>query len=277
MNNKSIGLYVCWHNKCPSFDNELLYAVNDGIIEGDNISSKGLHYGELKVTYWIWKNAKEDIVGLFHYRRFLNLLNNEAMCNKVSKDFASRYGFTRGRIIELMGKYDVILPYKNPRIVKETHPSVYDYYAMEHFKDDLDITLEILQEKYPQMYDTAIEMLKNSKQGYVANLIIAKKEIFDRYASWLFDILFEVEKRIHDKVILRDQYQQRVYGFISERLMAVFFEYLAKNEDINILEAPMLFLEEDKWKFFKYYLKKINRKILTLIGFGRKEWNLYVK
>ena len=48
---------------------------------------------------------------------------------------------------------------------------------------------------------------------------ITKKDIYDRYCSWLFDILFEAEKKID--LNNYDEYQKRVMGFLSERLFRV--------------------------------------------------------
>ena len=56
-------------------------------------------------------------------------------------------------------------------------------------------------------------------------MIITRKNIFDDYCKWLFDVLFEVEKRVD--ISDRDDYQKRIFGFLSERLIKV---WLIKNE-----------------------------------------------
>ena len=54
-------------------------------------------------------------------------------------------------------------------------------------------------------------------------MLIASKSVFDNYCEWLFNILFELEK--HIDLTDYNEYQKRIYGFISERLLNVYFEH----------------------------------------------------
>ena len=84
-----------------------------------------------------------------------------------------------------------------------------------------------------------------------------KREYFNNYMEWLFKILFELEKRID--ISDYDNYQARIYGFLSERLFTVWLE---KN-NLNKKEVTMLFVEEFNLPFateaniFRYYRRKI--------------------
>ena len=270
-------LFVCLHKHCFTPTNDIivpihagkaLNAVDLGIIgdnTGDNISEKNPYFCELTATYWIWKNVKTDIVGLMHYRRFFNFGNKEKKFHKFSPDFLQKYGLDEQKISQVLENYGLILPPKT----KPIKYSVYDYYKKEHIITDLDITLEIIKEKYPDIYDTANDMFKKNSCMYCWNMLACRKSVFDRYADWLFSILFELEKRIGADVVNRDSYQRRVYGFIAERLTAVF---VAANPDLRVKEFPVLYWEDDWRRYLKYKIKMAKRKILTFLGLGKEKW-----
>lgn len=143
---------------------------------GDNISFKNRNYCELTGMYWLWKNHQCDIIGTCHYRRFF--LENERF-------------LTKEYIEETLKSYDIIVPQCN--MVKEE--SLKKQYYHMHCKEDWDICRQVISEKYPD-YVNAFDWMQNSKVINFCNMMIARKSVYDLYCEWLFDVLFEVEKRI---------------------------------------------------------------------------------
>ena len=72
---------------------------------------------------------------------------------------------------------------------------------------------------------------------FLMNMFISNRKFVDDYCTWLFDILFEVEKKIN---FSDDAYQKRVFGFISERLFTL---YIFHNK-LKVKELPLLFIKD---------------------------------
>lgn len=198
-----------------SLGTDLGYVGDD---TGDNISYKNPFYCELTGMYWLWKNYKCDIIGICHYRRFF-LENTEL----ITKDY----------IENILKDYDIIIP--NNQLVPQN--SVKEQYYCKHSAEDWEVCKQVVREKYPE-YTEAFEWMENSRTINICNMLITRKNIYDSYCQWLFDILFEVEKRIN--IQDKDDYQKRVMGFLSERLLKVWIlanKYKVKEQSMVIMGA----------------------------------------
>ena len=71
----------------------------------------------------------------------------------------------------------------------------------------------------------------NKAVGY--NMFITHWKHFNAYSEWLFDILFEVERRVPPT---DDPIQSRIYGYMSERLINAFCEY----HHLKIKSIPLI-------------------------------------
>ena len=209
---------------------------------GENISNKNLSYCELTGIYWIWKNSREDIVGITHYRRhfFKNLLTNDLKKVLKKEDF-----------VNILNKYEMIVPQKY--IMKKY--TVRQEYEKGHYKKDLDNVEDIIEKIYPD-YINAFENVMNSHNYYQWNMFITNKKIFDEYAEWLFNILFELEK-ITD-ISSYDNYNKRIYGFLAERLFNVWI----KKNNIKVKEIPVVRIDENKIILYNKAIKNFIKKIL---------------
>lgn len=209
---------------------------------GDNISKKNKNYCELTGLYWAWKNIDAEYIGLAHYRRHF--------CIKGAKGSKEEKVLTFPQAAELVKDNDIILP--NPRnYYIETN---YSQYAHAHHAIDLDTTRDILCEKYPA-YVKAYDSSMKKTIGHRFNMFIMKKNKFDEYCEWLFDVLFELEKRLD--ISEYNANDSRVFGFVSERLLDVWID----TKGYEYKDIPYIFMEKQNWivKGFNFVKRKIKR------------------
>ena len=208
---------------------------------GDNISDRNANYCELTGLYWAWKNLDCEYLGLAHYRRHFTILRG-------TNDRRDVLSLDQAR--QLLINYDVLLPEKRNYWI-ETN---YQQYVHSHHAVDLDETRKIIEERYPEYTSTFDKVMKKT-DGHRFNMCIMKKEILNSYCAWLFDILFELEKRLDISDYSAND--KRVFGFVSERLLDVWIE---KN-GIKYKDIPYIFLEKQNWiiKGLNFVLRKMGK------------------
>lgn len=204
--------------------------------EGENISIKNPYFCELTGLYWAWKNLPNDYLGLIHYRRFFTTKGSFERKNQPLEDLY----LTHKEASDLLADYDVIVPSKRNYYIE----TLYSHYANTLHAEHLDITREIIREKCGEYLESFDKVMKQ-RSGYMFNMFIMSKELTDSYCSWLFPILFELEKRLPaDKY---SAFHARFYGRVSELLFNVWLVKYNKNTPIKIKELPFVYGEKINW------------------------------
>ena len=209
---------------------------------GENISIKNPNYCELTGLYWAWKNLECEYLGLAHYRRHFTIM-------KGTGDRRDVLNLDQAR--GLLSDVDVLLPTKRNYWI-ETN---YQQYVHAHHVEDLDETRRIIEEKYPEYIEAYDKSMKKTT-GHRFNMFIMKKELADQYCEWLFDVLFELEKRLDISNYSKND--QRVFGFVSERLLDVWLN----TNGIKYKDIPYIVLEKENWiiKGVNFILRKMKLK-----------------
>lgn len=220
-------------------DDDFGYIGDDS---GDNISLKNRTFCELTAMYWAWKNCNSEYIGLVHYRRYFT---KGVLIGKRSK---WRGVLRKKEWISLLAKHDVIVPKRRNYFI-ETNRSQYEH---AHNPDDLKIVGDVIKEFYPS-YLSFYNLVLERTWGHRFNMFVMKKEFFYNYCIWLFDVLFKLEQKIDTS--LYNDYNKRVFGFVSERLLDVWLE--ANN--VKYKEIQVSFMETQNW--FKKGWKFVERKM----------------
>lgn len=217
---------------------------------GDNISQKRLSFCELTVFYWAWKNIEADYYGFCHYRRYLSFAERKYEENElgviqypqIDQTAINRFRLDEDSMRAEIEKHDIITNVSIPIKGKSGYASVLDYCRdnPQGYKiKDIQILRQVVEEKYPEDI-TYFDSFFAGNENRWYNCYIMKKNILHEYASWLFDILFELEKRID--ISLYTQEQMRVFGVLAERLWGVFLKKVSNK--YSICEKQLVFFEE---------------------------------
>jgi len=170
---------------------------------GINISSKNKQYCEMTAAYWIWKNSSHRWVGLEHYRRHL-LVKPEYLSEDI----------------------DAILPL--PYICYPNTMAQFRRFISEDVKDAL---FKALQYTHPNEYDRYCEILYGQYQ-YTYNIVVAKKEVYDSYCRWFFEIT-EYMETMGD--LIPEIKETRALSYVAEVLTNLYF--MSNTDRLNIRHA----------------------------------------
>jgi len=165
---------------------------------GDNISERDLGYSEMTVHYWAWKNYFDsEYIGFCQYRRYFY--------EQITSENIDSY-FSKGTDVLLVG----------PCIRGHNRWSFLKTFVCA---EDLAIMQKVVQKMFPDYYSSFSQYGFNFID-YPCNMFICRRELFEKYAEWVFSILFECEKYIKPSPYSRGR---RVFGYLAEYLTPIFF------------------------------------------------------
>lgn len=276
----NIRIFMCCHN---GFDTVPPFCVPiqcgsalnppvDGALPdnmGDSISEKNHQYCELTAHYYVWKNVNADYYGFCHYRRFFcfgeNCKRPYIVRKKLSQKDIALLG-SPDEIEKTVQKYDIVIPKS-----ENMGLSVREHYitAKYHRKEDLELFIRLIKEKYTYLSDSADQYLAQSRQ-YFCNMFIMKRDIFFEYCEMLFGALNEFDKL---KKSLGMLWENRTDGYLGEIFTGIFVYHKRQNglrvRDIARLDVScsavkiigyLLFPPESGTRFMiKKAIKKMRR------------------
>ena len=233
---------------------------------GDNISKLNPYYCEMTAMYYLWKNIDSDYLGLCHYRR-LFAVNKEPLFNYILNKFAivlTRLGALFKPGVRFTYVHSIFLPYsESSRTINKTVSQL--HYLVNQYNYDIICCkpVELATESVRTYLSRIIgingmknlddimstspylssysELLSNNRFPF-GNMILMKKDVFNEYCVFVFDIL---NKHFANSMGLlkENPVYNRISGYIAEILTATFILSKQK-ENWKIGYLPSYFIGE---------------------------------
>lgn len=251
--------------------NTLSHYIGDNT--GDNISNKNIQYAEVTALYWAWKNLDKDVshVGLMHYGRFFNFSNEnysypENIFDEINDNTISKFKLNDETLYDLCSKFDLIIPEKwamkkehiqyehkrynhydekvlNKLKCCDEELDLYEHYSLCHVRNDIDIAIDIIKDKYPEI-SKSMKISLTEKKARFTNMFVMKRDIFEKYCTFLFDVFFEMEKKknyFSNEIYAKGSFHSRIFGFLAERLFSIYLDYIINFEGLKYVEKQIVF------------------------------------
>lgn len=199
----------------------LTYAPDD---TGDNISEKYPGYGSLTALYWTWKHCHNEYIGFAPHNCFFTLRRFRAQRKHI---------LTGDQLRLLAEGEEVLLPRRRRYFIE----SNYSQYVRVHNAADLDGLRALLSKRWPA-YLPAYDRSMRCTSGHRFNLFMMRRDIFNRYCGWLFDVLGAMEAQTPwERFAAKDPH---IFCYLAERLLDVWLETNA----VKTREVPYVLLEK---------------------------------
>lgn len=199
----------------------LTYAPDD---TGDNISEKYPGYGPLTALYWAWKHCHNAYVGFAPHNCFFTLRRFRARRKHI---------LTGDQLRLLAEGEEVLLPRRRRYFIE----SNYSQYVRVHNAGDLDGMRALLSNRWPA-YLAAYDRSMRCTSGHRFNLFMMRRDIFNRYCGWLFDVLGAMEAQTPwERYAAKDPH---VFCYLAERLLDVWLE----TNGVKTREVPYVLMEK---------------------------------
>lgn len=177
--------------------------------KGDNINYLNPYLNEVTALYDIWKNSKDKIVGMCHYRRFFEKDGSFLMFKDAE---------------EILKEHEIIT-------TPDFTPPVTPYELLSRA-----ITPYTLKKYIPMLPKEFQEWISVPNSFNICNMFVTKRKTINEYCEWLFPIMIPMAEqfmREDDTLRILDT---RALGFICEMM----FGFWCKDKDKQKLGFSIL-------------------------------------